>query len=146
MAASQAQKENKIRGSCACGKVKFTAEPNAFETTYCYCTTCRKCSGNAFLPFTHFHVNEVQWESPPDEWRKSDVAVRGHCSNCGTSVSMLYHHDPGIIGITLGCIDEGTEFVEKVSKCIFVGEKPDWVELPSGIPQQSGLTPGFLSS
>ena len=59
---------------------------------------------------------------------------------------MFYHHDPAIIGITLGCIDEGLEYVEKVSKCIFVGEKPDWAVLPDGVRQQPGLTPGFLDS
>lgn len=59
---------------------------------------------------------------------------------------MAYHQDPDTIGVTLGCIDEGLEFVEKVSKCIFVGEKPDWVELPAGIPHLTGFTPGFVGA
>ena len=123
----------KISGSCACGGIKFIANPKPRATVYCYCTTCRKCSGAEYLPFVHFRTEDVQWESDPDKFNKSDIATRTHCAKCGSSISMYYHSHPDIVAITLGCIDEGLDIIKPVSWCIFVKEKPAWAVLPAGV-------------
>lgn len=127
------QTQVKIGGSCACGKVRFTAKSAPTDTTYCYCTQCRKSSGAPFIAFTDFRKDQIEWLGPPDEWKSSSIAQRTYCSTCSSCIAMLYNAYPDDIWITLGCIDEGIELVPKVAHCIFVSEKPEWAETPAGV-------------
>lgn len=136
-----------ITGSCACGKVRFTAEPRPEATVYCYCTTCRKASGAAYMPFVHFRKNDIHWDGQPEKWEKTDKATRTHCSTCGSCMSMWYHNKPEEVGILAGCIDEGIELINPVKACIFVSEKPAWAELPRDVPAfNQGYTSGRYTS
>jgi len=126
----------RITGSCACGRVRFSAT-NPEATVHCYCTTCRKTSGAAYLPFAHFREDNIRWENEPDKWAKSDNATRAYCATCGSCISMSYHGDPEI-GIAVGCIDEGVDLINPVKMCIYVREKPAWAQLPQGVPAFDG--------
>jgi len=86
------------------------------------------------MPFVHFSADDIRWEGQADKWQKSDKATRGHCSTCGSCIYMFYHSKPEEMGILAGCIDEGLESVGEVQACIYVEEKPDWAELPKGVP------------
>ena len=82
---------------------------------------------------------KVRWtKARPQQFKKSDVAVRQYCADCGACISMAYHHEPDEIGLAASCIDKGAELV-KPAKCIFVEEKPAWAELPSGVPTLIGF-------
>lgn len=132
-----------IKGSCACGRVKFIARHPTGETCYCYCVQCRKCSGADYLPFTHFKLKDVQWTAnPPDIYRHSNVASRGLCRECGTCIHMIYDSNPTEVGLVLGCIDEGVDQVPPLQMCIWVKEKAAWTILPSGVPTQETM-PGM---
>jgi hypothetical protein len=80
----------------------------------------------------------------------SDIAVRTHCAECGSPISMRYNCEPGSIHITARTIDEqsvkGT--LPRVKQDIFVGEgkgKGDsWYEVPDdGIPKYERFSNGF---
>lgn len=53
---------------------------------------------------------------------------------------MIYDSDPQHVAITLGCIDEGAELVQPLSKCIMVGEKAEWAILPSQVLHDEGMS------
>lgn len=123
----------KITGSCACGKIRFTANSKSRDTCYCYCNTCRKCSGAPYIAFTHFDKDQIEWQTPPDEWCSSSNAYRTFCSTCASTISMVYNGS-GQVAISIGCIDDGIENVPKVSMCIYLKDKPQWADLPEGVP------------
>lgn len=129
-----------ITGSCACGKVKFTATGEPGPTSYCYCKECGKCSGAGFLPFTRFQKDQTQWQTLPDDWHSSSQPVRSFCSSCSSCISMKYHSAPSRIWTTVGCIDQGIEAIKPASSCIFVKEKPPWAALPENVPRYDGMT------
>lgn len=124
-----------ITGSCACGKITFATDDEPGALVYCYCTTCRKISGAEYLPFVHFRKDQIRWNREPDEYRKSDRAIRTHCANCGTSLAMAYHNDPHEIAIILGSFDKGLERVKPVKKLIFMSDAPSWAHVPEGVPR-----------
>ncbi len=39
----------RLSGSCLCGKVRFTAVPNADEMGVCHCAMCRKWTGGTYM-------------------------------------------------------------------------------------------------
>lgn len=123
-----------LSGSCACGRVKFTAK-NPRETVYCYCTTCRKTSGAPYLPFIELDSADIDFQgTEPEVYKKSEVADRGYCSGCGAIIYMTYRSKPEEFGLVAGLVDEGVEHVKKVGRLIYVEEKPEWVTLPAGVP------------
>jgi len=64
----------------------------------------------------------------------SDMAVRSHCAQCGSPISLQYKCQPEQISITAGTIDEDSVKGElpKVEAHIFVDsmEEAGWYELP----------------
>ena len=91
----------------------------------------------------------------------SDIAVRAHCPECGSTLSMQYKCQPEVMSITAGTFDEGSieGQLPKVGSHIFVegtsalggeGEKGEgekiggWYELPrDGAPRYPKHTVNF---
>ncbi|MFM2355290.1 MAG: hypothetical protein RLZZ528_1026 [Pseudomonadota bacterium] len=74
-------------GSCLCGAVAFTATGPLRDVFACHCTQCRRWSGHYWsatsVPLDRFHLTEdrgLAW------FRASDIAERGFCRVCGSSL------------------------------------------------------------
>ena len=74
-------------GSCLCGGVQFEVDAPLRPVIVCHCTQCRKASGHVWaassVPKAAFRlINEgaLRW------YRSSDVAERGFCADCGSSL------------------------------------------------------------
>src|SRR3954470_18426556 len=104
MASSDSLSSGGIKGSCACGRIKYQTKSTPLSITACHCKTCQQASGGPYLAFADFDREELEWTQKPDVWRSGDVAERGFCRECGSTMSMLYHFEPGRISTTLGTI------------------------------------------
>lgn len=62
----------------------------------------------------------------------SKAAERFFCTGCGTPVSMMYHFEKGMTGLTAATIDsESLDALQlKVEQHIFLKEKAPWVIIP----------------
>jgi hypothetical protein len=148
-----------ITGSCRCRKVLYdtTAPPMSNSHNYCYCETCRRVSGSAFLPFadfkaedvffregagdptTTFHIAEAAKGIPAFKtYQATQHAERFFCGECGSQLGMRYFADPSFLGLTLGSMDqESLQKVEdsgeglSVPKHIYLSEKVKWFEVPN---------------
>ncbi|EXJ91036.1 hypothetical protein A1O1_04143 [Capronia coronata CBS 617.96] len=117
-----------IKGSCACGRIQYQTQAQPLSVDACHCGTCQK-AGGPFLGFADFPVSELQWtHQPPDMWTRSEIADRGYCNVCGSSLSMQYRFQD-VIGITLGTIQAGTS-LPRLGTHIFLKEKAPWFVLP----------------
>lgn len=64
--------------------------------------------------------------------RLSEFAERAVCVDCGAGVAMRYRAQEGEVGVLVGSVDEvvgGNWEKLRAEKAIFVGSKPDWVDL-----------------
>ena len=98
-----------LSGSCRCGTVTYTSSSLPIELGNCYCFTCRKLGGSAFLTFIGFLTSSITWTSGLNSFKKtsySDIVERAHCLECGSPIYMIYYHRPEHIGILAGTIDE----------------------------------------
>jgi hypothetical protein len=67
------------------------------------------------------------------EWYvSSDLAKRGFCKRCGSSLFYRMNDEEGI-GISAGCLDLPTGL--QIGKHIFVKDKGDYYEIADGAPQ-----------
>jgi hypothetical protein len=124
-----------LSGSCRCGAVTYISSSLPIELGNCYCFTCRKLGGSAFLTFLGFLTSSITWTSGLGSLKKTsylDVAERAHCPECGSPIYMTYYHQPERIGILAGTIGEESVRGElaKLNYHIFSKEKVKWHDLP----------------
>lgn len=130
------KKPAEVSGGCACGRVSYKSSTQPQIVCFCYCKTCQQCSGAPFLPFAAFKTSGVTWSENPTTWKKSEIAIRGHCPTCGSTVSMVYYSDVETTWLALGTVDAGMENRKCPNLHIFVKEKPFWYRIPDdGVPQ-----------
>ncbi len=76
-----------MKGSCLCGGVVFAVAGTLRPVIACHCTQCRKMSGHFWAAssvvdsaFALVQAGALRW------YRSSDVAERGFCGTCGSSL------------------------------------------------------------
>lgn len=125
--------EDKVTGGCLCGAVRYEIEGGLREVIGCHCGQCQRTHGN-FAAYTAT-ANErlVFLEKRGLAWyQSSDTARRGFCRECGASLFW----DPlpkDYIAVSAGSLDQPTGL--KLTKHIFVEDKPDFYEITDGLPQ-----------
>lgn len=152
------QPETQLRGSCACGRLTYACSslPAANDTTACHCVNCRKLSGGPYQAYADvasksvtFFDNEehLRYEGLPKDnmggivfVRLSAAGERAYCGSCYSPLAMRYKNEPGVTGLTLGSVDEGSIVDSRVRSAlslkahIFTSQKAWWFELKDGIP------------
>ena len=129
-------------GGCLCGAVRYEVRGQLRDVVNCHCSMCQRLHGN-FGP--HSKARKANISITKDAglaWYKtSEVAQRGFCSTCGSS---LFWEPFGLdaTGIIAGTLDGPTGL--KTIGHIFVGEKADYYEITDNLPQFEGSSNGAL--
>ena len=83
-----------FEGGCLCGQVRYRAEADPEDTGHCHCSSCRKATGAAFSTFIWVTADKLTWMGEePKAYRSSDVARRGFCPTCGTTIYFQYDEE-----------------------------------------------------
>ncbi len=83
-----------ITGGCMCGAVRYEATEPPQEVGYCHCRMCQKNTGSAFGVFAAFQEDAFRFtRGEPKLYKSSDIAERGFCADCGSTV-MARYYDP----------------------------------------------------
>jgi hypothetical protein len=122
------------KGSCECGAVTYELDGPLRPSVACHCTQCRKTSGHYWsatqVPNDQFRITKddgLKW------FRSSDVARRGFCTGCGSS--LFWQHDgEDATSIGTGTLDGATGI--ETAKHIYVADKGDYYELADDLPQR----------
>jgi hypothetical protein len=115
------------RGGCLCGAVTYELNGPLRPMIVCHCIQCRKMSGH-FTAATQSLASDVEIKGDPLKWyRSSDVAERGFCATCGSTMFWRRFDNPRI-SIYAGTLDGETGLRESAQ--IHVGTKGDYYDLP----------------
>lgn len=121
------------KGSCLCGRVRFTVAADLSAPDACHCVQCRKQSGHYFASTNVPRAALIVTGEDSVSWYQSSGKVRrGFCSTCG---SFLFW-DPlerDWTSIAMGAFDTPTS--THLERHIFVVEKGDYYEITDGLPQ-----------
>ncbi|MBC3767148.1 GFA family protein [Neptunicella marina] len=114
-------------GSCLCGSIQYRV--NEFEPNIanCHCSMCRKSSGAAFATFAGVKPENFTWlkgESHIKVYESSEVAERGFCEKCGSSLFYKVKGNNTGYEIALGTLDE--EPNHKPNANIYCSYKAQW--------------------
>ncbi len=125
--------ERKLAGSCLCGSVDFEVEAPLREIISCYCSECRKTSGN-YVSATRVNDSQLNFIRQDGlKWYKNKQAQRGFCRHCGSSLFWKLEPGDDKVSIMAGCLQADTGF--EVMAHIFVADKSDFHRITDQAPQ-----------
>ena len=118
-------------GGCQCGATRYTATGKRDRASICYCRMCQKASGGPFMAFVRFGAEQLSWSKPPAVFASSNLAERGFCPACGTSLTYRKVASD-YVSVTLQSLDQpalvAPEMVfspeTQVPWCLTVGDLP----------------------
>ena len=125
---------NRLTGTCLCKGVSFEIRGMPDGIIACHCSQCRKSSGH-FQVGVEIRMDQLVMSSDDGlSWyRASDIATRGFCSTCGSS--LFWKPDHGrYISVMAGALEHATGL--RLQKHIFVADKGDYYEIEDGVPQE----------
>ena len=132
----------KLKGSCSCGKVKFSVESSKYYPyQYCYCSICRKTQGgggyaiNLSAESQSLKIKGQEFISiykakvkNPGERSYQSSGERNFCNRCGSGLWLYDPHWPELIHPFASAID--TELpVSPEHTHIMLEFKASWVEV-----------------
>lgn len=121
-------------GGCFCGAIRFVTTDDAVTLCVCHCESCRWAVGAPMVPWGTFLASQFRvTRGQIAAYASSPRVNRGHCADCGTSLT--YRHDarPGEIDVTLASFDAAADLAPTVH--IWVQDKLPWIALADGLPQ-----------
>lgn len=117
-----------IRGSCCCGKIKFSLNEKPLMMGTCHCSRCRKAGGGTFVFVTKESLVWLEGKdliatyapAPPFKYN------RNFCSVCGTSLGEVLSSESSF-PIAAHCLDDDPLVRNQFHE--FVTSKPAWYNI-----------------
>ncbi|MCP4935257.1 MAG: GFA family protein [bacterium] len=135
--------DNKYKGSCLCGKVRFEISGEIKSIIMCHCSQCRKAQGSAFATNGIVDAKRFALVCGQDEltgYETSPGKKRYFCKHCGSPILSKVESKPDTVRVRIGTIS--SDIVERPSAHIFVSSKANWEDIGDDIPQFEAYEPG----
>jgi hypothetical protein len=100
---------DEMKGGCACGRIRFTANVDSDDAYLCHCRMCQRATGSVSIAFKNMKKADVTWQREPDWYESSPIARRPYCRECGTSLG-FDHPDHDKMDLTVAAFDEPSRF------------------------------------
>ena len=129
------EKDSKLAtGGCQCGAVRFEASRRLTGAFICHCRMCQRSTASAFSVTTLYPrdafelTGEIRW------YASSDIAERGFCPNCGTSMAIRYSTPEwsGWFAISVVCHDDPESIPAEAH--LGIESKLSWLNVDDGLP------------
>lgn len=124
------------KGSCLCGKVKFSVSGKIHDIVYCHCSQCRKAQGSAFATNANVYTCDFTFISGEDAltaYPYSATQTKYFCHHCGSPVMSKNTATPENVRIRLGTIE--SDISERPQAHIFVSSMANWERITDDLPQ-----------
>lgn len=123
----------RLTGGCQCGAVRYALTAAPRGSNICHCRMCQKAGGAPFMAYAGVPLADLVFtRGKLSNYASSDVAERGFCSACGTSLTYrMFNRDR--ISVTIGSLDNPNAVAPKVQ--LGVEGKLHWVATLSSLPE-----------
>lgn len=124
----------RFKGQCFCGYVVFEMTEEPITACHCHCASCQRASGAALVTWVTFPASSFRLRKGVlAEHRSSPGVVRGHCADCGTSITYSRTGRPDEIDITATSL-EAPDAITPAAH-IWLEDKQPWLTIDDGLPQ-----------
>lgn len=121
--------ENKITGSCYCGKIHFELNNKPKLVVNCHCNDCKKRNGTVFSTYIAVSENDLllsKGENALKQYEAENIGIKYFCSECGSPVYNKNFRFPGLSLLFYGAFTKPTDFEPNFN--VFCSTKHTWVD------------------
>jgi hypothetical protein len=122
---------NSMTGRCLCGQLVFRITAPPSDVHHCHCSMCRRATGAAFATLVWAGRDSIQWTGEPARYRSSEIATRGFCPTCGTSLFLDYDGSSDI-ALMLGAFDAPADL--QPSHHYGIESRLPWADIEEDLP------------
>ena len=124
---------DRMTGGCFCGAVRFELDGPESFACFCYCESCQRAAGAPVVAWATYPRDTFSVIQGQMLWRRSSPGVtRGHCRDCGSSLTYENKKRPGDIDISVNCLDDPTAPVMRAH--IWIEDKQPWMQIGDDLP------------
>lgn len=131
-----------IKGSCACGAIRFEIEA-VRSLTHCHCQTCRKLTGASFATYAHVDKDKFHWMAGQELislYESAPGSFRGFCRVCGSLMAGQASYLT-TMSVPAGLLEDDPGVRPRLH--VFTSSKAPWWEIADHLPQHPKWVPGF---
>ena len=123
-----------LRGSCACGAVRYEVADEFAYAFNCHCSRCRAATGAAFKPIAGIERDKLAIVEGAGSLLVvgDDAGNDTRCAACGSFLFSVVR-DGAYIHVGMGSLVDTPSI--RPAKHIFVGSKAPWFEITDDLPQ-----------
>lgn len=135
--------DQRVTGSCLCGRVSYAVSGNLGIFQYCNCSRCRKFTGSAFAANMLILPADFEWLTGEEHVSRYELKEAKHfatsfCSHCGSSLPWLGQTGRAVV-IPAGTLDKDPGI--RPSQNIFCASRALWYTDPASLPEYDELPP-----
>lgn len=130
-------------GSCLCGAVAFRFELPSLFHVHCHCRMCQRAHGAAFVTWVGVADERFELTEGREQltwFASSELAERGFCGRCGTTLFFKSEQWPGEIHIATalitGALDRAPE------RHVFFDTHVAWAAVGDSLPRRPAGSDG----
>ena len=126
--------EQSFSGGCYCGAVRYEATGPATHQCVCHCASCRRAAGAPCVAWVTFATQAFDvTRGKLCEYRSSPEVVRGHCQQCGTTLTYRNLNRSGEVDVSLTTLDEDCAL--EPQRHIWTEDRLSWLIPGDALPQ-----------
>jgi len=123
-----------LTGGCLCGKVRYRVTGSPNNVTYCHCETCRRAAGSPVVVWAEYPVSRVELDqSAMQFYTSSDIAERGFCPRCGSTLTFQYTRGRENIDVSVATLDDPARLPPEDH--LWTRSRIDWFEVEDSLPR-----------
>jgi adenylate cyclase len=133
--------DEKIRGGCLCGAVRYEANEPPSKGTVCHCCVCQRTTGSAFEAIAWFPRAAFRFtKGEPKRYRSSSIMEKCFCPHCGSPLTDQYlvrqssKFNPDMMCVHIGTLDK-PEAVPSIVSHFGVESQLPWIHFDDGLPR-----------
>ena len=130
-------------GHCLCGAVSYTISAKPIRMAQCHCKDCQRASGTGHMSLAFFKKDDVaisgKTTSFPSTAESGNINPRHFCPVCGSRIYGENSARPGVIGISVGCLEEHDWFTPQA--VVYTGRRAEWDKTAQDVPNFERMPP-----
>jgi hypothetical protein len=124
---------SEVSGQCFCESIQFEVEGPEKFACFCYCTSCQRAAGAPVVPWATYKKSTFSVTAGEVCWRHSSPGVtRGHCPDCGSSITYENDKRPGEIDLTVNTLNDPNGPTLRAH--IWTEDKQEWLTIGDDLP------------
>jgi hypothetical protein len=131
------------QGHCLCGAVNYVINAKPMRMAQCHCKDCQRASGTGHMSLAFFKKDEVAIHGTTASYGvtadSGNTNTRHFCPKCGSRIFGENSARPGVIGVSVGCIEDHDWFAPQA--VVYTKRRPDWDATSTAVPNFEAMPP-----